>query len=239
MVSGVLTVTDSIMPPVFRFVITTALFLSALFSGAPSVERPRLRELGVSPGIFKPGRHNAITDVAGVLVGHRTLVKDDAVRTGVTAILPHDGNLFRSKVPAAVFVGNGFGKAAGFLQVQELGNLETPVVLTNTLAVGTAVEAVVGWTLARPGNEEVRSVNAVVGETNDGYINDIRGRHVTREDVRMAIEAASSGPVPEGSIGARPMRPFHRATWSAWRSARSSVEAIPLEPLREIQTSSR
>jgi D-aminopeptidase len=138
-------------------------------------------------------------------VGHKTLVEGESIRTGVTAILPHGGNLFQKKVPAAVFVGNGFGKAAGFLQVRELGNLETPIVLTNTLAVGTAIEAVVGWTLAQPGNEAVRSVNAVVGETNDGYLNDIRGRRVTGRDVVAAIEAAMaapSGPVAEGSVGA-------------------------------------
>jgi D-aminopeptidase len=146
--------------------------------------------------------NNAITDVEGVRVGHRTLIRGEAVRTGVTAILPHGGNLFQNKVPAAVWVGNGFGKAAGFLQVRELGNLETPIVLTNTLAVGTAVEAVVGWTLEQPGNEQVRSVNAVVGETNDGWLNDIRGRHVTGADVRAALAAAAAGPVEEGSVGA-------------------------------------
>lgn len=164
--------------------------------------RPRVRDLGLRPGVLAPGAHNALTDVAGVRVGHRTLVRGEAVRTGVTAILPHGGNLFQSKVPAAVWVGNGFGKATGFLQVRELGNLETPIVLTNTLAVGTAVEAVVGWTLAQPGNEQVRSVNAVVGETNDGYLNDIRGRHVTAADVRAALAAAAPGPVAEGSVGA-------------------------------------
>lgn len=164
--------------------------------------RPRIRDLGVTPGIFPPGPLNTITDVEGVRVGHRTLVRGESVRTGVTAILPHGGNLFQEKVPAAVYVGNGFGKAAGFLQIQELGNLETPIVLTNTLAVGTALEAVVGWTLEQPGNGEVRSVNAVVGETNDGYLNDIRGRHVTAADVRAAIAAAAPGPVEEGSVGA-------------------------------------
>ena len=164
--------------------------------------RPRIRDLGVTPGIFSPGPANAITDVEGVRVGHRTLVRGESVRTGVTAILPHGGNLFQDKVPAAVYVGNGFGKAAGFLQIQELGNLETPIVLTNTLAVGTALEAVVGWTLEQPGNQEVRSVNAVVGETNDGFLNDIRGRHVTAADVRAAIAAAASGPGEEGSVGA-------------------------------------
>jgi D-aminopeptidase len=165
-------------------------------------ERPRIRDLGVSPGILAPGKWNAITDVAGVRVGHKTLVEGDSIRTGVTAILPHGGNLFQKKVPAAVYVGNGFGKAAGFLQVRELGNLETPIVLTNTLAVGVAVDAVVGWTLAQPGNEAVRSVNAVVGETNDGGLNDIRARRVTGKDVAAAIEAAKDGAVPEGSVGA-------------------------------------
>lgn len=168
----------------------------------PGQERPRIRDLGVRPGVLSPGKWNAITDVPGVRVGHRTLIEGNSVRTGVTAILPHGGNLFRRKVPAAVYVGNGFGKAAGFLQVRELGNLETPVVLTNTLSVGTAVEATVGWTLAQPGNEEVRSVNAVVGETNDGHLNDIRARHVTAKDVVAAIESASAGPVEEGSVGA-------------------------------------
>lgn len=175
----------------------------SLTAGAATPEpRPRLRDLGVRPGILPTGPQNAITDVAGVLVGHRTLVKGDSVRTGVTAILPHGGNVFRSKVPAAVHVGNGFGKAAGFLQIRELGNLETPIILTSTLSVGTAVEAVVGWTLEQPGNEGVLSVNAVVGETNDGYLNDIRGRHVTAADVRAAIAAARGGAVEEGSVGA-------------------------------------
>lgn len=162
----------------------------------------RLRDLGAAPGIFSPGPLNAITDVEGVQVGHQTLVEGSDVRTGVTAILPHDGDLFQEKVPAAAYVGNGFGKAAGLLQVQELGTIETPIVLTNTLDVGTAVEATVAWTLRQPGNENVRSVNAVVGETNDGYLNDIRGQHVTPEDVTAAIEAASGGSVPEGSVGA-------------------------------------
>ena len=171
-------------------------------SAATVPERPRLRDLGVQPGILRPGPLNAITDVAGVLVGHRTLIEAESVRTGVTAILPHSGNLYQRKVPAAVFVGNGYGKAAGFLQIAELGNIETPIVLTNTLSVGAGIEAVVGWTLARAGNEEVRSVNAVVGETNDGYLNDIRARRVTVADVRAAIDSATAGPVPEGSVGA-------------------------------------
>ncbi|HZM14671.1 MAG TPA: P1 family peptidase, partial [Candidatus Krumholzibacteria bacterium] len=152
-------------------------------TGAAEGERPRLRDLGVRLGVLQPGRWNAITDVAGVRVGHCTRIEGDSVRTGVTAILPHPGDPFQRQAPAAVYVGNGFGKAAGFLQVRELGRLETPIVLTNTLAVGTAVEAVVAWTLRQPGNSEVRSVNAVVGETNDGMLNDIRGMHVRREDI--------------------------------------------------------
>jgi D-aminopeptidase len=162
----------------------------------------RIRDLGVHPGIFSPGPLNAITDVAGLRVGHRTIWEGESVRTGVTAILPHGGDLFNEKTPAAVYTGNGFGKAAGFLQVQELGNIETPIVLTNTLSVGRAVEAVVNWTLKQPGHEKIRSVNAVVGETNDGYLNDIRGMHVTTEDVIAAIESAASGPVEEGAVGA-------------------------------------
>jgi D-aminopeptidase len=178
-----------------------AIAASAAFA-ADHLHRPRIRDLGVEPGILPTGPLNAITDVAGVAVGHRTVVKGDGVRTGVTAVLPHAGNLFQLKVPAAVHVGNGFGKAAGFLQVRELGNLETPIVLTNTLGVGTAIQAVVRWTLAQPGNEDVRSVNAVIGETNDGALNDIRGMHLTEEDVIAAIEGAATGPVAEGSVGA-------------------------------------
>lgn len=165
-------------------------------------ERPRIRDLGVSPGILPTGPLNAITDVEGVLVGHATLIEGDGVRTGVTAILPHGGNLFQQKVSAAVFVGNGFGKAAGFLQIQELGQLETPIVLTNTLAVGRAVEATVEWTLKQQGNDAVKSVNAVVGETNDSYLNDIRAMPVTKQDVIAAIETAKSGPIEEGCVGA-------------------------------------
>ena len=162
----------------------------------------RIRDLGLQPGIFQPGPLNAITDVAGVQVGHQTLIDGDSIRTGVTAIRPHGENLFQEKVPAAVHVGNGFGKAAGFLQVQELGTIETPIVLTNTLSVGTAVEATVAWSLRQPGNEGVGSVNAVVGETNDGTLNDIRGQHVTPEDVWAAIDATTGGTVEEGSVGA-------------------------------------
>jgi D-aminopeptidase len=164
--------------------------------------RPRARDLGLSPGVFSPGPLDAITDVAGVRVGHVTVVEGDGVRTGVTAIVPHGGNVFQDKVGAGIFVGNAFGKLAGSTQVEELGTLETPVVLTNTLSVGTAMEAVVAYTLGLPGNEEVRSVNAVVGETNDGGLNDIRGQHVKREHVLEAIRKAQGGPVPEGSLGA-------------------------------------
>jgi D-aminopeptidase len=164
--------------------------------------RPRARDLGLAPGVFDPGPRNAITDVAGVRVGHVTLVRGDSVRTGVTAILPHGGNLFLDKVAGAVFVGNAFGKLAGSTQVDELGTIETPVVLTNTLGVGAAVEGVVSWTLRQPGNEQVRSVNALVGETNDGGLNDIRGLHVRPSHVEEAIAAARDGAVAEGSVGA-------------------------------------
>ena len=167
-----------------------------------ATERQRVRDLGIEPGVLQPGPLNAITDVAGVKVGHRTLIEGEGIRTGVTAIVPHDGNVFQWKVPAGVFPANAFGKAAGFLQVQELGNLETPIVLTNTLCVGTAVQAVVDWTLRQPGNEDIQSVNAVVGETNDGFLNDIRTCAVRPLDVFLAIEEAEDGPVLEGSVGA-------------------------------------
>ncbi len=167
-----------------------------------TMSQNRLRDHGVATGVLHPGTFNAITDVPGVQVGHTTLIEGDAIRTGVTAILPHSGNIFQEKVPAAIYVGNGFGKLAGYTQVKELGNLETPIILTNTLNVPTAVNAVIGYTLNQPGNEEVRSVNAVVGETNDGYLNDIRGRHVTEADVLKAIQNAKTGPVAEGNVGA-------------------------------------
>ena len=188
------------MPIVLRRVLL--ILLLCTLPALAVAQSTRIRDLGLDPGIFNPGPLNAITDVSGVQVGHRTLIEGDRIRTGVTAIRPHRGNLFREKVPAAVYVGNGFGKAAGFLQVQELGTIETPIVLTNTLSVGTAVEATVAWMLRQPGNEGVGSVNAVVGETNDGYLNDIRGQHVTPDDVWAAIDAAAAGPVEEGSVGA-------------------------------------
>lgn len=162
----------------------------------------RARETGIKIGVLSTGGFNAITDVPGVKVGHTTLVKGDSVRTGVTAILPFEGNLFQHKVPAGIFTGNGFGKLAGTTQVQELGNLESPVVLTNTLNVATAMQAVIQHTLLQKGNEQVFSVNALVGETNDGFLNDIRGRHVQQADVLDAISNAKSGVVEEGCVGA-------------------------------------
>ncbi|QII46521.1 P1 family peptidase [Flagellimonas oceani] len=162
----------------------------------------RLRDHNIEIGVLQPGTFNAITDVPGVRVGHFTLIEGDDIRTGVTSILPHSGNIFQEKVPAAIYVGNGFGKLAGYTQVKELGNLETPIILTNTLSVPTAMNALIGYTLSQPENKNVRSVNAVVGETNDGYLNDIRGRHITEEHVLQAIENAKSGPVAEGNVGA-------------------------------------
>ena len=186
-------------------VLASALLLTiVLFAAHASSQerRPRARDLGLTPGVFDPGSLNAITDVAGVRVGHVTLVNGDHVRTGVTAIVPHSGNIFQDKVAGAVFIGNAFGKLAGSTQVEELGTIETPIVLTNTLSVGAAVDGVVRWTLQQAGNEQVRSVNALVGETNDGGLNDIRGLHVGPAHVLEAIKAARDGAVPEGSLGA-------------------------------------
>lgn len=168
----------------------------------PDPSRPRARELGIAPGVFAPGPLNAITDVDGVRVGHRTLDLDDRVRTGVTVIVPHGGNMFQEKVPGAVFVGNAFGKLAGSTQVDELGTVETPIALTNTLSVGAAVEGLVNWTLKQPGNGDVRSVNALVGETNDSGLNDIRSLDLRPEHVLEALAAARTGAVQEGSVGA-------------------------------------
>src|SRR5687767_11545962 len=162
----------------------------------------RARELGIAPGILPVGPWNAITDVGGVKVGHVTLIEGEDIRTGVTAILLHEGNLFQEKVPAGIVVGNGYGKLIGFTQVEELGEIETPVILTNTLSVPRAAQALIDWTLAQNGNEHVRSVNPVVGETNDGLLNDIRRMAVRKEHVIEAIAAASSGPVAEGCVGA-------------------------------------
>jgi len=164
--------------------------------------RPRARDIGLAPGVFQPGPLNAITDVSGVTVGHTTLNEGDKTRTGVTVVVPHQGNVFQDKVPGAVFVGNAFGKLAGSTQVEELGAIETPIALTNTLAVGAAVEGLVQWTLAQPGNADVRSVNALVGETNDGGLNDIRTLAVRPAHVQAALKAAHGGAVEEGSVGA-------------------------------------
>jgi D-aminopeptidase len=180
---------------VLSCVVSTALL-------AAQSDRPRARDIGLTPGVLSPGPLNAITDVTGVRVGHTTLNTGDSVRTGVTVVVPHGGNVFQEKVPGAVFIGNAFGKLAGSTQVDELGTIETPIALTNTLSVGAAIEGVVRWTLQQPGNEQVRSVNALVGETNDGGLNDIRGMHVRPEHVTAAISSARDGVVEEGSVGA-------------------------------------
>jgi D-aminopeptidase len=182
--------------------IGVALNLVLCAAGQTPQPRPRLRDLGINVGVIPPGPLNAITDVGGVLVGQTTIVRGGDVRTGVTAILPHSGNLFREKVPGAVFIGNAFGKLAGSTQVNELGEIETPVLLTSTLAVPRVADAVLDYMLALPGNEDVQSINPLVGETNDGYLNDIRGRHITAADVIVAIRGAKSGPVDEGTVGA-------------------------------------
>ena len=195
---------------IFRFccAATVVLLLSHDLSlGAQSASEagqpdPRPRELGIAPGILPTGDLNAITDVEGVRVGHVTLIQGDAVRTGVTAILPHGGNIYRDKLPAGFVQLNGYGKFAGSTQIIELGEIETPIVLTNTLSVPQGMEGVIRWTLAQDGNEEVRSVNAVVGETNDGYLNDIRSLSVRADHVIEAINAATDGPVTEGAVGA-------------------------------------
>ena len=182
-------------------VLATCLLAAPLALGQGE-SRPRARDIGLSPGVLDPGPLNAITDVPGVLVGQVTLMEGDHIRTGVTAIVPHAGNIFQAKVPGAVHIGNAFGKLAGSTQVVELGTIETPVVLTNTLSVWDAARAVVTYTLGLPGNENVRSVNPLVGETNDGFLNNIRGLHVKENHVLEAIRTASAGPVAEGAVGA-------------------------------------
>ncbi len=185
-----------------RALAISALAVFALTTDAESQDRPRLRDLGVTVGVLAPGPLNAITDVDGVLVGQVTVTDGDRVNTGVTAIRPHGGSLYHDRVPAAMYVGNGFGKLLGVTQVRELGELETPVLLTCTLCVWKAADAMVEWALEQPGMENVGSLNAVVGETNDGGLNDIRNRPITPAHVREAIESASGGPVEEGSVGA-------------------------------------
>lgn len=187
--------TSTLCATIFLFATMTAL-------AQKETPRPRAREAGVQVGILPTGTLNAITDVAGVQVGHMTIMQGEHVRTGVTIILPASGNLFQEKIPAAIYCGNAFGKLAGYTQVEELGTLETPIALTNTLAVPMAMQALIKHTLAQPGNENVFSVNAVVGETNDGGLNDIRGLHVKEEHVLHALAAASAGAVAEGSVGA-------------------------------------
>jgi D-aminopeptidase len=171
-------------------------------SASAAEHRPRAREAGISIGILPPGPLNAITDVAGVRVGQVTIIEGSNIRTGVTAILPHGGNLYQDKVPAGFAVGNAYGKFMGSTQIEELGEIETPILLTNTLNVPEAASGIIEWTLKQPGNEQVRSVNAVVGETNDGTLNDIRTRRVRPADAIAAIEAAKAGPVEEGAVGA-------------------------------------
>ena len=178
------------------------LVLASATLHAQSQAPRRARQLGVAPGIFAPGANNAITDVAGVLVGQTTVDDGDSIHTGITAILPHAGNMFAARVPAAIVVGNGFGKLVGVTQVGELGEIETPILLTCTLCVWRAADAMVGWLLAQPGMEHVKSINPVVGETNDGTLNAIRSRPITPAEVVHALESATGGPVAEGSVGA-------------------------------------
>ena len=165
-------------------------------------QNKRLRDYGIEIGILKTGKYNSITDVKGVKVGHTTIIKGDRIRTGVTAILPHSGNIFQLKVPAAIYLGNGFGKLAGYSQVKELGNIETPIILTNTLSVPAASNALITYTLEQKGNENIHSVNSIVGETNDGWLNDIRGRHIKEEHVLDAIQNSKDGVIEEGNVGA-------------------------------------
>src|ERR1019366_6843109 len=190
--------TKKLLPAMMLLLLTAAL---AAQNTTPDA-RPRASDLGLKVGVLPTGPLDAITDVAGVEVGHTTVIRGNDVRTGVTAILPHPGNLFRKKVPGAVFVSNAFGKLAGSTQVEELGEIETPILLTSTLSVPRVADALIDYMLALPGNEDVESINPLVGETNDGYLNDIRGRHITREDVFAAIKNAKGGRVEEGSVGA-------------------------------------
>jgi D-aminopeptidase len=185
-----------------RNVLLLLSLVAATLAGQSPLPRPRARDLGLVVGSLPPGPLNAITDVAGVRVGHTTVTRGDSINTGVTAILPHGGNPFREKVPAAIVVGNGFGKLSGSTQVNELGELESPIVLTCTLCVPRAADAVLTWLLGLPGNEDVRSANPVVAETNDGYLNNIRARPITEADVLGAIRGAAEGPVAEGAVGA-------------------------------------
>jgi len=184
-------------------ILKSGLFIFFMFwTMTLSAQNRNLRKYGVQIGVLNPGPLNAITDVKDVRVGQQTIIKGNNIRTGVTAILPHPGNTFQQKVPAAYYVGNGFGKLTGTTQVKELGNIETPIILTNTLSVPTAADALIDYIFRFDANKEVRSVNPVVGETNDGYLNDIRGRHVTKEDVLKAIDEAHGGTIRQGNVGA-------------------------------------
>jgi D-aminopeptidase len=218
------------------------LFLATAVRPA-SQDRPRLREFGIKTGVLEPGLLNAITDVAGVKVGHVTLIEGKDVRTGVTAILPHDGNVFQEKVPAAVYIANAFGKLTGSTQVEELGNIETPIILTNTLSVPTAADAVIDYILGLPENKSVQSVNPVVGETNDGRLNDIRGRHVKKEHVLEAIKNAKSGPVEEGASKEESERRHESfllrvaAIPSAFSRRRITAESFRLMASRSVRSS--
>ena len=178
----------------------TSIFILCLISASFSQNRPR--DLGIPFGLIPTGNLNSITDVNGLKVGHLTKIEGDSIRTGLTAIIPHSDNIFQQKVPAAIFIGNGFGKLAGSTQVMELGNIESPIILTNTLSVAAGMEGVLRYSLALPGNEQVQSVNAIVGETNDGYLNDIRGMHISSEEVIQTIKSAKTGPLKEGNVGA-------------------------------------
>jgi D-aminopeptidase len=188
------------------FTVAAILWVTGLAAAlsSPSNIRPRVSDLGLKVGVLPAGPLDAITDVAGVEVGQTTIIRGDDIRTGVTAVLPHSGNLYREKVPAAIFVGNGFGKLTGSTQVDEMGDIETPILLTSTTSVPRVADAVISYMLALPGNEEVLSINPVVGETNDGYLNDIRGRHISPDDVFAAIKNAKGGAVEEGDGGAGP-----------------------------------
>lgn len=187
---------------ILRACLIFAFVFSLSFEAFAQTTRPRAQDLGLKIGVLPTGKLNSITDVAGVLVGHTTIKKGENIRTGVTAILPHGGNMFREKVPAAIFVGNGFGKLMGSSQVEELGEIETPILLTSTLSVPKVGNFLMDYMLALPGNENVRSINTVVAETNDGYLNDIRGRHISQADVFSAIKTAKNGEIEEGSVGA-------------------------------------
>ena len=186
------------MSRISGLLLASIVFTTSVVAG----EQPRARDMGISPGVLAPGALNAITDVSGVRVGQVTVRDGARINTGVTVIIPADGNLRQDKIPAAIYVANGYGKLAGLSQVQELGEIETPIALTNTLNVAEGIAALVEWTLAQPGNESVRSVNAIVGETNDGYLNDIRARVLTKAHFIEAISLAKNGTVEEGVVGA-------------------------------------